>query len=90
MPEKYSNYKPRYKNISVDDMMGFLKVLDACTDSINFENGVLRFAGHELKQLSFDAFNEMYPKFFDKKQLGFIEKTGEAGKLPLQNITIEF
>ena len=89
MPEKYSNYRPRYKNISVDDMMGFLKVLDTCTDSINFENGVFRFAGHELKQLSFDAFNEMYPKFFSKEESRRIEKTGEVGNLPLQNINIE-
>lgn len=89
MTEKYSLYRPRYKNISVDDMMSFIKVMDTCFSDIEVEGNNVRFKGNELQQLSFDAFNEMYPKFFDKKQLGFIEKTGEVGKLPLQNITIE-
>lgn len=82
MPEKYSLYRPRYKNISVDDMISFIKVMDTCFSDIEVEGNNVRFKGNELQQLAFDAFNEICNMRFDYPE-------SEVGKLPLQNITIE-
>lgn len=79
----------KYNDITTDDMIGFLKVLDTAFDDIRIDGNSIRFKDSGLAQKAFDAFNEMKPDYFTKADNRLIQKTGEVGTVELTNIKLE-
>ena len=79
----------KYKDITTDDVISFLKVLDEAFSDIRIDYNSIRFKDSGLAQTAFDAFNEIRPDYFSSADNRHIQKTGEVGTVELTNIKLE-
>ena len=79
----------KYKDITTDDMMSFLKVLDMAFYDIRIDGNSIRFKDSGLAQTAFDAFNVIRPDYFSSADNRHIQKTGEVGTVELTNIKLD-